>query len=267
MLISYFNKIIIAECSQGQKKDGVQNGGKYICDKLKLKPDIIFDHELFYNLTKHYNNGYYELSKTLSQLNKDNNLSLLIGGDHSLGISSIDAFLNLYKDKLSVLWIDAHADINDHITSNSGNIHGMPLGYHHISRTDRPIWRPNQTRLKSSQLYYFGIRDLDDSEKELIEKDNIPFSVNTKHNYDKLLKFIDDSKYLLISFDVDSLDPELMSSTGTRSCCGLNCKDVYDVIKYSIDKQKLIHLDIMEFNPELGNVEKSIKSLIEIFQN
>jgi arginase len=270
MIKNLFDEVIVANCSQGQQKFGVQEGGEYICKYLDINPSITLEHKIFNDINGEGENGYKILSYMLGSFHEKNGIikkTLLIGGDHSLGISSVDYFANRYKEKLRVLWIDAHADINDHITSLSGNIHGMPLGYHHISRTDKPCWRKSQYRLSSNQLYYFGIRDLDDSEKELIEKDNIPFSVNTKHNYDKLLKFIDDSKYLLISFDVDSLDPELMSSTGTRSCCGLNCKDVYDVIKYSIDKQKLIHLDIMEFNPELGNVEKSIKSLIEIFQN
>ena len=33
------------------------------------------------------------------------------------------------RQDLGVVWVDAHADINDPITSPSGNIHGMPVSF------------------------------------------------------------------------------------------------------------------------------------------
>lgn len=257
-ILNYFNNFIIAECNQGQKKDGVQFGCKFISDRLNITPDFILKNAKFNDINTTKNNGYECLSKILS-LNKK---MMLIGGDHSLGISSVDAFLNMYKDELSVLWIDAHADINDHLTSLSGNIHGMSLGYHHISRADKPIWRNNPHKLKSSQLYYFGIRDLDPAELELIRNENIGYSLQLDEN---LYNFINNSKYLLISFDVDALDPIYMDSTGVIAENGLKPSDVKTIIKYSIDKSKLVHLDLMEFNPSIGNPDKSIEAVKEIF--
>lgn len=257
-ILSHFDNFIIAECNQGQRKNGVQYGGKYVAQQLNIKPKHIIKNDLFDSVNSQENNGYQILSNILSTQSK----TILIGGDHSLGISSVDAFLNMYKDELSVLWIDAHADINDHITSITGNIHGMPLGYHHIARTDKPCWRTEPHKLKSNQLYYFGIRDLDPAEIELIESDHIGYSTSIDDN---LYKFIDDAKYLLISFDVDSLDPKYMDSTGVMANDGLTPNDVKTVIEYSIEHNKLIHLDIMEFNPLIGNPEKSIESIKEIF--
>lgn len=112
-IVKYFDNFIIGECHQGQCKDGVQFGGKYICDRLLIKPTHIVKNQLFNNIHNIEDNGYHFISNILSTHTK----TMLIGGDHSLGISSVDAFLNLYNDELSVLWIDAHADINDHITS------------------------------------------------------------------------------------------------------------------------------------------------------
>jgi arginase len=266
------NIIIIGECNQGQKKDGVQNGGRYICKSLDLKPNDTFLNSMFLNIESTEYNGYEKISHQLEKYNNDKynntinkskkNISILIGGDHSLGISSVDAYLNIYGDELSVLWIDAHADINDHLTSLSGNLHGMTLGYHHISRADKPIWRKNPKKLKSSQLYYFGIRDLDPAEVELINKENIGFSLKPDN---KLKNFINNSKYLLISFDVDALDPEYMDSTGVIASNGLTPNEVKQTIEYAYEQNKLVHLDIMEFNPLLGNAEKSIQSVKEIF--
>lgn len=53
---------------------------------------------------------------------------LVIGGDHALGIGSIAGTARTIPAKdLSVIWIDAHTDINTDETSGSHNIHGMPL--------------------------------------------------------------------------------------------------------------------------------------------
>lgn len=262
-MLKHFDNIIVAECSAGQKKIGVENGGKYICDELKINPEIIFEKKIFNDINSECENGYYILSKYLDHLHRDKKKTLLIGGDHSLGISSVDFLLDKYKDKLRVLWIDAHADINDHLTSLSGNLHGMPLGYHHISRTAKPYWRKqNQFRLDSTQLYYFGIRDLDPAEIKLIKEEHIGYS--TKIDED-LIRFIDESEILMISFDVDALDPTHLDSTGCYAPDGLSPTDVKYIINYSIFHNKLIHLDIMEFNPLLGNVKKSMDCLKNIF--
>lgn len=257
-ILSYFNNFIIAECSQGQRKDGVQYGGEYICDKLNIIPKNIIKHTYFNSIDNKENNGYEFISNILTTQTK----TILFGGDHSLGISSVDAFLNLHKDELSVLWIDAHADINDHLTSLTKNIHGMSLGYHHKERASKPIWRNNPYKLKSSQLYYFGIRDLDPAELELIEKENIGYSITIDDN---LCNFINNSKYLLISFDVDALNPKYMDSTGVIAENGLTPDDIKYIINYAIKLNNLIHLDLMEFNPLLGNAEKSFEALHYIF--
>ena len=53
---------------------------------------------------------------------------LALGGDHSMAIGTILGHARVNPD-LVVLWIDAHADINTPLTSDSGNIHGMPLSF------------------------------------------------------------------------------------------------------------------------------------------
>ena len=55
---------------------------------------------------------------------------LVLGGDHSLAAGSVSGVAEFYrrqKQKIGVIWIDAHSDINTPDTSPSGNVHGMPL--------------------------------------------------------------------------------------------------------------------------------------------
>ena len=55
---------------------------------------------------------------------------LILGGDHSIAAGSVSGVAEFYRrrgQKIGILWIDAHTDINTPDTSPSGNVHGMPL--------------------------------------------------------------------------------------------------------------------------------------------
>ena len=64
---------------------------------------------------------------------------------------------------------------------------------------------------------------------------------------------------------MDSLDPELMDSTGTKVPNGLDCGDVKSIIGAALATDKLVSLDVVEFNTALGNPEKSLQAIKEIF--
>src|SRR5579862_1486737 len=64
--------------------------------------------------------------KTLSE----EQTPFVLGGDHSLAAGSVSGVAEYYRrqgQKIGVIWIDAHSDINTPDTSPSGNVHGMPL--------------------------------------------------------------------------------------------------------------------------------------------
>src|ERR1041385_6637499 len=55
---------------------------------------------------------------------------IVLGGDHSVAagtVSGVSEFYRRQNQKVGLLWIDAHSDINTPDTSPSGNVHGMPL--------------------------------------------------------------------------------------------------------------------------------------------
>src|SRR5665213_1792521 len=57
-------------------------------------------------------------------------IPLVLGGDHSVAAGTVSGVAEFYrrkKQKIGLIWIDAHADINTPETSPSGNVHGMPL--------------------------------------------------------------------------------------------------------------------------------------------
>src|SRR5579864_4885102 len=55
---------------------------------------------------------------------------LVLGGDHSVGAGTVSGVAEFYRrqnQKIGLIWIDAHTDINTPESSPSGNVHGMPL--------------------------------------------------------------------------------------------------------------------------------------------
>jgi arginase len=243
--------VIIAECSQGQPKKGVEDGGEIMNYNIfQKKNPVIIPHYLFNDMNKGY--------KFINDLCYNIEFPLLLGGDHSLGAPSVYASLMKYNN-LTVIWIDAHADINTMSASLSKNLHGTPLAM--CTGLEECWWEKSNYKLDFSNLIYVGIRDLDDFEKDIIKTNNI--KVFTP---EQTIDFIKNTNNKIhISFDVDSLDPTYLDSTGTLANNGLNPNDIKNIINNAVLTDKLIALDIMEFNPNIGNIEKSLEIMHSIF--
>ena len=108
-----------------------------------------------------------------------------------------------------------------------------------------------------------GIRDIDDFEAEIIDKHKI------KHyTVEQTIDFVRQNPHIPfhVSFDVDALDPSYVSSTGTRVDNGMTPEEVRSIILETIRQESLVSLDVVEFNPLLGDPEHSIKAVQEVFQ-
>src|ERR1700747_1640296 len=56
---------------------------------------------------------------------------LALGGDHSMAAGTVSGVAEFYRQKnqrIVLIWIVAHPDINTPNSSPSGNVHSMPLG-------------------------------------------------------------------------------------------------------------------------------------------
>jgi arginase len=71
--------------------------------------------------------GAKQLADIVESKIREGRFPLILGGDHSIGIGSLAGVLSVRPDT-GIIWVDAHADLNTPSTSDSGNMHGMPLG-------------------------------------------------------------------------------------------------------------------------------------------
>ena len=177
--------------------------------------------------------------------------------------SSVLASLQKFRN-LHVIWIDAHPDIHTYSSTVSGNTHGTPLSV--CTGIEKTHWasRLSLKKLEFPNLIYVGIRDIDDFERETIDKNNI------KHwDVQTTVDWLRNNRHLPIhiSFDIDALDPVYISSTGTRVEEGMHPHEVREIIMDSMVEDQLKSLDVVEFNPELGDPTKSAHHVREVFKD
>ncbi|KAJ7864838.1 hypothetical protein B0H14DRAFT_2735855 [Mycena olivaceomarginata] len=133
-----------------------------------------------------------------------------------------------------VIWIDAHADINTLESTDSGNIHGMPVSFLLGIGSKIPEFGWVKPLLKPERLVYIGLRDVDAGEKRILKENNIKaFSMHEVDKYgigkvvELALDHVNPERKLPIhlSFDVDALDPSVAPSTGTPVRGGLTFRE------------------------------------------
>lgn len=204
--------------------------------------------------------------------NKNINTCLTLGGDHSIALGTVSATLKTHPDAF-IVWIDAHADINTPQTSMTKNLHGMPLSYLMGFSEKQDIFSWLKPRLQPDNLAYFGLRDIDDKEMDIINVHGIKYfstlelrKNNIKICVNEALKKVDPKRPIHISFDIDSLDPKYAPMTGTRVQVGLTPDECQELIReIRIRNQNIVNIDIVELNPELEsfNPSKDIHETIE----
>jgi len=190
-----------------------------------------------------------------------------MGGDHSLAIGSISAAVEHWGKDLGIVWVDAHADINTETTSGSGNIHGMPLAFLcGLMKGQVPGFEWFKPCLDPSRIVYIGLRHVDFHEKFLIRDNNIKaFSLREVDKYgigkvmDMALAYLNPHPHrkipIHLSFDIDSIDPFVCPSTGTRAGGGLSYREGCFICETVSETGCLVGLDLVELNPDIGTKE------------
>jgi arginase len=201
---------------------------------------------------------------------------VVLGGDHALAAGSIagaSAFLSERGDRLGVVWVDAHGDLNTPATSRSGNVHGMPLAalLGHGDKAMSTIGGA-QPALRASDVALVGLRDLDESERVHIRKWNL--SAFTMRALDErgVRAVMDDAiavatreaAGLWVSFDMDVIDPDEAPGVGTPVAGGITYREAHLAMEMLADSGKLIGLDLVEVNPVLDERNRTAEIAREL---
>lgn len=215
-----------------------------------------------------------KLAQQVYQHAKDGRLTLTLGGDHSIAIGSVYGAAKAIRERtgksMALIWVDAHADINTPETTDSGNIHGMPVAFL-TGIAKHPIFdwcetTPNKEfttgHIDTNRIVYIGLRDVDRGEKMILRKHKIKaFSMHDvdRHGIGKVVDMAldhlrddkGDTGPIYLSFDVDALDPSIAPSTGTPVRGGLTLREGDFICECVHETGCLVGMDLVEVNPIL----------------
>lgn len=223
---------------------------------------------------------YERIIKILSpRLRKKDRYPIFISGDHSSAGGYIGAIRRAFPDKrLGIIWIDAHGDLHSPYTSPSGNLHGMPLAA--ALGADNLDYRINdpspetiehwerikqaggiEKKVRPEDIVFIGIRDIEKEERAIIANNDIKtFLVSEvrKKGFEQIvsdtLEHLKDCDHIFLSFDVDSMDPEIVSNgTGTPVPNGLTADEASGLVTGFVKEDKVRFFEIMEINPLLDS--------------
>lgn len=155
-----------------------------------------------------------------------------IGGEHSVSIGIIQAHAEKFA-KLSVIQIDAHADLR-HEYEGSQNNHACVMA-----------------RAKEiCKIVQIGIRSMDIEENKNLDHSRVFWGHQIFHNDSWMEEAIDMlSENVYLTIDLDGLDPSLLPSTGTPEPGGLLWYQTLKFLKKLVDKKKLVGFDVVELCP------------------
>lgn len=188
-----------------------------------------------------------------------NSFPLTLGGDHSIAIGTVSAVLEKHPDA-GLLWIDAHADINTLESTMSGNLHGCPVSFLMGLNENVPEslqWVPKN--LRPNKIAYIGLRDVDPGEKQILRKLGISaFSMYHIDRYgmntviEMALEAIGPGP-IILSYDVDAIDPQYVPATGTPVRGGLTLREALFLPERLAETKRLVAMDVVEVNPRLAS--------------
>ena len=185
---------------------------------------------------EHMMNSLYDRAKQLAASDK---FIAMIGGEHSVSAPVIRAHAEKYPN-LSVLQIDAHADLRD-------TYDGTP--YSHASIMARIV---KDMRIPAVQV---GIRSISVDEARVI--DGLPTRifwakdiVGRNDWWDDAVNGLTENVYLTI--DIDGLDPSLVSATGTPEPGGLGWYETIGLLRTLARKRRVVGLDLTEYSDVKG---------------
>ncbi|HEY1743559.1 MAG TPA: arginase [Granulicella sp.] len=205
---------------------------------------------------------------------------VILGGDHSVAAGSVSGVAEYYRSrqqKIGLIWIDAHSDLNTPETSPSGNVHGMPLaallGLEPKSLADICGFSP---KVLPENTVLIGVRDIDTTEKENIKRVGLTH-VYTMRDIDErgMRAVMEDALRAAghgtagyqVSLDMDWIDPENAPGVGTPVRGGATYREAHLAMEIIADHGGMLSLEVVEVNPVLDERNRTADLAVELISS
>lgn len=183
-----------------------------------------------------------EVSSEITKRMNEHKFIVALGGEHSITAGILDALSKTkFKDKTTILQIDAHLDLREDDSDYSLN----PSRFAHSCVMKRALDM-------GFKIVPVGIRAYADFELKTAKENKLrifewPCDEN-KYLIDKIINEIK-TQNVYISLDVDGIDPSHMPATGTPVQGGLSWRFAFELLRGVFAKKNVVGADIVEVAP------------------
>lgn len=233
-----------------------------------------------------------QTSKAVYNGLKTADFTLVISGDHSSASGTIAGIKLAYPtSRIGVVWVDAHCDVHSPYTSDSGNMHGMPLAtainddniecqFKELDAATIEMWEKlkqiggTKNKVNMSDVVYVSVREYEHAERKIIKKYNSKvirtYDLRQRGAMDTaydIVEHLEHCDVIYVSFDVDSMDPSVSVGTGTSFEGGLFSYEAKELLKILATSEKVKCIEISEINPTLDNNNMMAKTAFNIIKS
>jgi len=201
---------------------------------------------------------------------------VVLGGDHSVAVGTVAGVAEFFRrqnQRVGLLWIDAHADINTPESSPSGNVHGMPLAaIMGLGPPELANIFGFSPKIAPENCVLVGVRDIDAAEKENVRKAGI--EVYTMRDIDErgMRTVMEEALRAAgrgtagyhVSLDMDWVDPEDAPGVGTPVRGGATYREAHLAMEIIADHGRLTSFEIVEVNPVIDERNQTANLAVEL---
>jgi len=206
-------------------------------------------------------------------------LPLVLGGDHSTAAGSVSGVSRYFRgrgEKVGLIWLDAHADMNTPESTPSGNVHGMPLacllGMGPPALAELLGYKP---KVDARNTVIVGLRDVDQMEKPHVRNSGVrAFTMRDIDERglravmeDALRAACDGTAGFHLSLDMDFVDPADAPGVGTPVRGGVTYREAHLAMEMICDSRRMVSLEAVEVNPVIDEVNRTADLAVELMMS
>lgn len=219
--------------------------------------------------------AWTELLADVAYRESADGMPIFLGGDHALSAGTVAGVARRASDvgrPLFVLWLDAHTDLHSLTSTDSGNLHGVPVAYFTGEAGFAETFPPLVAPVDSANVCMIGIRSVDPAERATLSTNDI--TIHDMRSIDEhgvaallrsFLERVADANGLLhVSLDVDFLDPAVAPAVGTTVPGGATFREAHLVMEMLHDSGLVSSLDLVELNPFLDERGRTATLLVDL---
>jgi arginase len=210
---------------------------------------------------------------------REGKFPLILGGDHSVAVGTVSGVSRAFRErsekheKVGVIWIDAHADMNTPELSPSGNVHGMPLACC-VGRGPRELTHiyDYAPKVEGHNVVLIGLRDVDKREREVVRESGV--TAFTMRDIDErglrnimeeaISRASEGTAGFHLSLDMDSIDPDEAPGVGTPVRGGMTYREGHLAMETICDSSRMVSMEVVEVNPVLDEANRTALLGVEL---